>query len=310
MTKVLVTGGAGFIGSNLVSRLIENGHSVIVFDNLSSGKLENLHSVRNKPNFHFMQGDILNEAALHKAFRGVDTIMHLAALIDISASITDPSKTNEVNATGTLNMLQAATKANTVNRFIFASSTAVYGDTEILPIKETAPPKPISPYAASKIAGEAYCNAFARCHGLNTVALRFFNVYGPRNEKSPYSGVITKFLRQALNCETLTVYGDGKQTRDFIHINDIVDALVLALEAKDVDGEVFNVCTGTPTSINKLVDTLRNVTEKELHVKFAPARAGEIKFSYGDPSKAAEKLRFTSKVSLQEGLSLLMKSTT
>jgi UDP-glucose 4-epimerase len=310
MKKILVTGGAGFIGSNLVSHLIEKGHSVIVLDNLSSGKLENLSAVRNSPNFHFIQGDIQDKAALHEAFRGVDAVAHLAALIDVSASVIDPSKTHEVNVTGTLNLLQAAEKENTVNRFVFASSTAVYGDAEVLPIKENTALRPISPYAASKVAGEAYCNAFTKCHGLSTVILRFFNVYGPRNEKSPYSGVITKFLRQAVNGEVLTIYGDGKQTRDFIHINDIVDAIVLALEAKEVDGEAFNICTGLPTSINKLVETLHGVTERDLQVKHAPARGGEIKFSQGDPSKAAEKLKFTAKVSLQEGLNLLIKSTT
>ena len=310
MKKILVTGGAGFIGSNTVSRLIEKGYSVTVLDNLSSGKLENLSVVRNNPNFSFMQGDIRNKAVLHEAFCGVDAIVHLAALIDVSASVVDPLKTHEVNATGTLNLLQAAEKENTVGKFVFASTTAVYGDAETLPIKENSAPKPISPYAASKVAAEAYCNAFTKCHGLSSVILRFFNVYGPKNEKSPYSGVITKFLRQALNSEVLTVYGDGKQTRDFIHINDVVDAVVLALEAKEVGGEAFNVCTGTPISINKLVEALHLATVRDLRVTYAPARWGEIKFSHGDPSKTAEKLKFTAKVSLQEGLKLLLKSST
>jgi UDP-glucose 4-epimerase len=310
MKKILVTGGAGFIGSNLVSRLVEKGHSVIVLDNLSSGKLENLSAVRNNPDFHFIRGDIQDKAALHEAFCDVDAVVHLAALIDVSASVIDPSKTHEVNVTGTLNLLQAAEKANSVNRFVFASSTAVYGDAEVLPIKENTALRPISPYAASKVAGEAYCNAFTKCHGLSTVILRFFNVYGPRNEKSPYSGVITKFLRQAVNGEVLTIYGDGKQTRNFIHINDVVDAIVLALDAKEAEGEVFNVCTGRPISINKLVDAVRVATGRDLHVTYAPARRGEIKFSHGDPSKATEKLKFTAKVSLQEGLNLLIKSTT
>jgi len=310
MRKILVTGGAGFIGSNLVPCLIKKGYSVIVFDNLSSGKLENLSTVRNNPNFHFIQGDIQNKAALREAFCMVDAVVHLAALIDTSASVIDPLKTHEVNATGTLNTLQAATKENTVNRFVFASSTAVYGNAEALPIKEDTVPTPISPYAASKVAGEAYCNAFTKCYDLGTVILRFFNVYGPRNEKSPYSGVITKFLRQALNGEVLTMYGDGKQTRDFIHVNDIVNAIMLALDAKGVNGEIFNVCTGSPTSISKLVETLDGVMKQDLRVNYAPPRAGEIKFSYGDPSKAAEKLKFTAKVSLQEGLNLLFKFKT
>ena len=310
MKKILVTGGAGFIGSNIVPRLIEKGHSVTVLDNLSSGKLENLRTVRNSPNFQFIQGDVQNKTTLHKALCMVDAVVHLAALIDIPASVTSPLKTHEVNATGTLNTLEAAIKENTVKRFVFASSTAVYGNAEALPIMESTPPTPISPYAASKVAGEAYCNAFTRCYGLSTVILRFFNVYGPRNEKNPYSGVITKFLDQALNGEVLTIYGDGKQTRDFIHVNDIVDAIVLALEAKGMDGEIFNVCTGSPTSISELVEALHGVVKQDLRVNHASPRAGEIKFSYGDPSKAAEKLQFTAKVSLHEGLKLLLKSTT
>ena len=310
MKKILVTGGAGFIGSNIVPRLIEKGHSVTVLDNLSSGKLENLRTVRNSPSFQFIQGDVQNKTTLHKALCMVDAVVHLAALIDIPASVTSPLKTHEVNATGTLNTLEAAIKENTVKRFVFASSTAVYGNAEALPIMESTPPTPISPYAASKVAGEAYCNAFTRCYGLSTVILRFFNVYGPRNEKNPYSGVITKFLDQALNGEVLTIYGDGKQTRDFIHVNDIVDAIVLALEAKGMDGEIFNVCTGSPTSISELVEALHGVVKQDLRVNHASPRAGEIKFSYGDPSKAAEKLQFTAKVSLHEGLKLLLKSTT
>ena len=310
MKKILVTGGAGFIGSNIVPRLIEKGHSVTVLDNLSSGKLENLRTVRNSPNFQFIQGDVQNKTTLHKALCMVDAVVHLAALIDIPASVTSPLKTHEVNATGTLNTLEAAIKENTVKRFVFASSTAVYGNSAALPIMESTPPTPISPYAASKVAGEAYCNAFTRCYGLSTVILRFFNVYGPRNEKNPYSGVITKFLDQALNGEVLTIYGDGKQTRDFIHVNDIVDAIVLALEAKGMDGEIFNVCTGSPTSISELVEALHGVVKQDLRVNHASPRTGEIKFSYGDPSKATEKLKFTAKVSLHEGLTLLLKSTT
>jgi UDP-glucose 4-epimerase len=306
MKKVLVTGGAGFIGSNLVLRLIEKGHSVIVLDNLSSGKLENLSGVRNNPNFCFIQGDIRDKAALHEAFCGVDAVVHLAALIDVSASVIDPLKTHEVNVTGTLNMLQAA--ENKVDRFVFASSTAVYGNAEALPIKETEVLRPISPYAASKVAGEAYCNAFAGCYGLDAVALRFFNVYGPRNENSPYSGVITKFLRKACNNEVLTIEGDGEQTRDFIHVSDVAEALVLALERKQLQGEVFNICTGVPTSVNQLVNVLRSVTGKNLRVKHDSPRQGDIRESFGDPAKAMDKLGFKSKISLKKGLEMLLKT--
>jgi UDP-glucose 4-epimerase len=203
--------------------------------------------------------------------------------------------------------LQEAARCK-VGRFVFASSTAVYGDVKTLPVKEVEAVNPISPYAASKAAGEAYCKAFLGCYGLSTVMLRFFNVYGPRNANSPYSGVITKFLQQAAKGGELRIYGDGEQTRDFIHVNDIVQALILALEAKDVDGEVFNACTGKPTSINMLADDVRATTGKDSTIVHAPAREGEIKFSYGDPSKALNKLKFKSQVGLREGLGLLLQS--
>ncbi|MGA3290979.1 MAG: SDR family NAD(P)-dependent oxidoreductase [Candidatus Bathyarchaeia archaeon] len=308
-SNVLVTGGAGFIGSHLVPRLLEKGHSVTVLDNLSNGKLKNLDGVLDHPKFMFQRGDIRDKTILNAVLDGKDSIVHLAALIDISASVTDPSQNYEVNVDGTFNMLHAAIK-HKVKKFVFASSTAVYGDVKTLPVQENSVLRPISPYAASKVSGEAYCSAFANCFGLETIALRFFNIYGLRSENSPYSGVITKFLQQAAKDEVLTIYGDGKQTRDFIHVNDIVDALILALEVKEENGEIFNICTGIPTSINNLVETLQLATGRDLHVNHAQAREGEIKFSYGDPSKAAEKLKFTAKVSLQKGLDLLLKSAT
>jgi UDP-glucose 4-epimerase len=229
------------------------------------------------------------------------------AIVDVAASVTNPELTHDVNASGTLNVLRAAAN-NGVKKFVFASSTAVYGDTETLPAKEDTALRPLSPYAASKAAGEAYCNAFAVCYGINTVVLRFFNAYGPRNENSPYSGVITEFLKKALNDEPLRVEGDGKQTRDFIHVNDVTDALVQALENDGLKADVFNVCTGVPTSINGLADALREVTGRDLRITHAPPRAGDIRFIYGDPSKAAEKLKFKSKTSLQQGLRLLLES--
>ncbi|MCW4009019.1 MAG: SDR family NAD(P)-dependent oxidoreductase [Candidatus Bathyarchaeota archaeon] len=302
--KILVTGGAGFIGSHLVSLLLEKGYLVVVLDNLSSGKQENLNAVRENPHFRFVRGDIRDPAVIQEAMDGADAVVHLAALIDVAASVADPALTHEVNVTGTLNVLQAAVKCG-VSRFVFASSTAVYGDVQSLPVKESEVLQPISPYAASKAACEAYCSAFAGSFGVDVAALRFFNVYGPKNENSPYSGVITKFLRQATSDQVLTVEGDGEQTRDFIHVSDIAKALTLALEAKHLCSKVFNVCTGVPTSINGLVDALRTVTGKDLHVKYCPSRVGDIRFSYGDGSKAAEELGFTAHVNMLEGLRLL-----
>ena len=303
--KILVTGGAGFIGSHLILELLKRKHSVVVFDNLCSGKISNLKEISEKNGFEFIEGDIRDESKLKAAFKGVDSVVHLAALIDITASMTNPAATNDVNVTGTLNVLQEAARCK-VRKLVFASSTAVYGDTQTLPINENVNVNPISPYAASKLAGEAYCKAFAGSYGLSTVVLRFFNVYGPRSEKSPYCGVITKFLQQANKGEALNIFGDGKQTRDFINVKDIVEALILALEAHEVGGEIFNICTGIPTSINDLARAVQVATRKDLKITHAPAREGEIRFSYGDPSKATQKLHFKAKVSLSEGISSLI----
>lgn len=308
-TKILVTGGAGFIGSYLVPRLLAKGFSVAVLDNLYSGKLENLNGSCNDSHFKFVNADIRDTTALADAMRGVDAVVHLAALIDVAASVIDPAVTHEVNVTGTLNLLQAA-KRSKVKRFVFASSTAVYGDVRNLPVRENVTLQPISPYAASKAAAEAYCAAFAGCYGLDVVALRFFNVYGLGNENNPYSGVITKFLRKVLNGEALVVNGDGEQTRDFIHVGDVAAAIICALEKEGVSGGSFNVCTGVATSINQLVAALQSVTGKEVPVTYGPARQGDIRNSYGCPEKSAEKLGFKSSVNLEQGLKIMYNSFT
>jgi UDP-glucose 4-epimerase len=305
--KVLVTGGAGFIGSHLIPNLLKKGYSVVALDNLLTGKLENLKINRSNTRFSFIQSDIRDTQALSNAFFGVDAVIHLAALIDVAASVVDPLSTHEVNVTGTLNVLQAAVKSN-VKRLVFASSTAVYGDVKTLPVKETNVLKPISPYAASKAAAEAYVTAFANCYNLDAISLRFFNVFGKGNENNPYSGVITKFLCKALNNEGLTVNGDGEQTRDFIYVSDIAQAIICALQQEGLGGEVFNVCTGVPTSINQLVETLKLVTRKDLQVIHSQARQGDIHHSYGDPSKSAKILKFKSKIPLSNGLKKLLES--
>jgi len=304
--SVLVTGGAGFIGSHLVPRLLKSGHSVTVLDNLSSGKLENLKGVLDHPQFWFQRGDIRDSNISQGFFDGVDSVIHLAALIDISASVSDPIINNEVNVDGTFNMLHASVKHN-VKRFVFASSTAVYGDAKTLPLQENISLRPISPYAASKAAGEMYCSAFASCFGLETIALRFFNIFGLRSENSPYSGVITKFLQKIIKNEALPIDGDGEQTRDFIHVSDVVKAVILALEQEGLKGEVFNVCTGVPTSINQLAATLKTVTGKNPNVKHGPARLGDIRHNYGDPAKAKENLGFKATVDLAKGLQILFE---
>ncbi len=304
ISSVLVTGGAGFIGSHLVPSLLDRNYSVVVLDNLSSGTKENLQSIENRPGFIFIRGDVRNLEDVKKAAKDVDAILHLAALIDVSASVADPLETFKVNVTGTLNLLQEAVKRN-IQRFVLASSTAVYGDPKAFPIKEESPIQPISPYAASKAAAEAFCSAYAGCYMLDTVRLRFFNVYGPRNENSPYSGVITKFLRKALVNEALTIEGDGEQNRDFIHVEDVVQALIAALEGRNLRGEAFNICTGRPTSVNGLAEIIRDVAKKELRITHNKPRIGDIRFSYGDPSKAASMLGFRAKIDLRDGIKLL-----
>lgn len=304
ISKILVTGGAGFIGSHLIVELLRKGYSIVVFDNLSSGKMQNVRKFADRGDFEFKKGDVRDRLAVSEAMCGVDAVVHLAALIDIAKSVADPAETHEVNVNGTLNVLQEAVRRG-VRRFIFPSSAAVYGDCEVLPIKEDAELKPLSPYGASKVSGEAYCQAFCRCYGLETTTLRPFNVYGSGNERNPYSGVITKFLKSANSNQALTVNGDGEQTRDFMFIDDVVVAIMLSLENEKLNGEVFNVCTGQPVSINRIVEVLEGIIGKDLKVKHGPAKKGEIRFSYGDPEKAARILKFRASASLREGLEKL-----
>lgn len=306
-SKILVTGGAGFIGSHTVPTLIERNYDVTVLDNLTTGKLENLKNVNQSQNFTFIQGDIRNQTQLLRATKNIKAVVHLAAQIDIAKSVENPTETHEINATGTLNLLQAAA-ANNVEKIIFASSTAVYGDAQKLPITEDAPLKPLSPYAASKVAGEAYCSAYANCYNLNTVSLRFFNVYGKGNENNPYSGVITKFIQKALKNEAVTIEGNGEQTRDFIHVSDTTEAICLALEHKTAKTGIFNVCTGVPTSINQLAKALQKATGRNLQSVHGAERKGVIRQSYGDPAKAADILGFKCSIDLQTGLEGLLKA--
>jgi len=301
LQKILVTGGAGFIGSHLTEKLLGKGYSVVVLDNMTTGNPENLKPFSKLPNFELKKGDVRDRLAVAEATCGTDAVVHLAALIDVEKSVLDPAPTHEVNATGTLNVLQEAVRQG-VKRFVLASSAAVYGDTEKLPIKEDTPPKPLSPYAASKTSAEAYCQAFAKSYALNTIILRPFNVYGPRSANSPYSGVITKLLKAAATNDAFTIQGDGRQTRDFIHVNDVAQAITLALENQKTTAETLNVCTGIPVSINQLVQATEKATEKTLKTNHGPPRKGDIKHSYGDPAKATEQLKFKATTTLQQGL--------
>jgi dTDP-glucose 4,6-dehydratase len=307
-SEILVTGGAGFIGSHIVDRLLDEGFKVRVLDNLSTGEKKNLAQHQNKKSFQFIEGDIRNFDLVKKTVKGVDAVIHEAALVSVTRSVENPLLSKEINVTGTVNLLKACVDAH-VKRFIYASSCAVYGDTETLPNHENLAPKPLSPYAADKLAAENYVKVFHDVYGLETVSLRYFNVYGPRQKYGPYSGVISILINRLLANKPPIIYGDGKQTRDFINVKDVVEANMLALSKRKTVGEVFNISTGEATTINKLTETIQKIMGKtSLKPVHAEPRPGDIKHSYGDITKARKNLEYEPKVQLEKGLSELVKS--
>jgi len=278
--RVLITGGAGFIGSNLARNLCRD-NQVTILDDLSSGSLENLREILDQVNF--IQGSIVKNDTLENIFRGMDVVVHLAAIASVNQSIENPALVNDVNITGTLNVLIAA-RNNKVKKFVFASSAAVYGNQISLPIKETAVLDPQSPYAVTKITGEYYCDVFNKIFDLQTTCLRYFNVFGPKqNPNSHYSSVISKFISLMSQDKQPTIFGDGTQTRDFVFINDIVDATIKASES-DLTG-VFNVGSGSSTTINALAKDINLIMGKKLQPKIEEPKAGDIKHSLADISK-------------------------
>ena len=305
--RVLVTGGAGFVGSHLVDGLISEDLDVAVLDDFSSGRRENLSLHFGKPNFCLVKGDVRDKASVRRALEGVDVVFHLAAIVSIDFSVKNPLLVNEVNVGGTLNVLRESLEAG-VKRFVYASSCAVYGDPVYLPINEGHSTKPMSPYGVSKLAAEHYCKVFYEVYGLETICLRFFNVYGPRQVIGPYSGVITKFIERLKRGEEPIIYGDGKQTRDFVFVRDVVDACLRAMRRKDCVGNDINVGTGVEVSVNRLANLLAELFN--LHsIKFvyAEPRAGDIRKSCADLSKAERLLGYKPKVSLREGLAILLR---
>lgn len=307
-SEILVTGGAGFIGSHLVDRLLDEGFKVKVLDNLSTGEKKNLAQHQNKKTFQFIEGDIRNCELVKKTVKGVDAVIHEAALVSVTRSLENPLLSNEINVTGTLNLLKSCVDAH-VKRFVLASSCAVYGDTETLPNHENLMPKPLSPYAADKLAAENYAKIFYDVYGLETVILRYFNVYGPRQKYGPYSGVISTFINCLLENKPPTIYGDGEQKRDFINVKDVVEANMLALTRREAAGEVFNISTGEPITINKLTETIQKIMGKSfLKPVHAEPRPEDIKHSYGDITKARRNLGYEPKAQLEMGLSELVKS--
>ena len=289
--KFAITGGAGFIGSNLAEALAAE-NEVIVIDDLSFGKLDNLAGI----NVKLIRGSVTDLTLLRSAFQNVDCVFHLAAIASVQKSVEDPLKTNEVNIGGTLNALVAARDAG-VKKFVFASSAAVYGDSPVLPKREDMTPDPKSPYAVTKVAGEHYCRVFQELYGLDTVALRFFNVFGPKQDpNSEYSGVISRFISSVLKGEQPVIYGDGEQTRDFVSVKDVVRACSHAAESNSVG--VFNVARGESTSLNRLVRILGEITGRDVRARYAQARAGDIRHSLAD----VEKLGYRPEHTVEDGL--------
>ena len=298
--RYLVTGGAGFIGSNTVDELVRRGESVVVLDDLSSGKEENLAEIRNK--ITFMKGSITDIEVVRKAMHEADYVLHLAARTSVPRSVKDPIETNRINIDGTLNVLVAARDAK-VKRVVFAASSSAYGETPTLPKVETMQPQPISPYGVTKFVGELYAQTFGRCYGLENVSLRYFNIFGPRQDpSSPYSGVLAKFCTAFLEETQPVVFGDGEQTRDFTYVENAVQANLLACEAAAANGKVFNVGTGGRTSLNSVLKVLAEISGAKLEAQYEPARDGDIRDSQADIAQAREILGYDPPVQFAEGL--------
>jgi nucleoside-diphosphate-sugar epimerase len=298
--RYLVTGGAGFIGSNTVDELVRRGHGVVVLDDLSAGKEENLAEVRNK--ITFIKGSISDIEIVQKAMQQAEFVLHLAARTSVPRSVKDPIETNRINIDGTLNVLVAA-RDNKVKRVVFAASSSAYGETPVLPKVESMQPQPISPYGVTKFVGELYAQVFGRCYGLETVCLRYFNIFGPRQDPdSPYSGVLSRFASAFLNEEPPVVYGDGEQTRDFTFVDNAVQANLLACEASGAGGKVLNVGTGQRISLNQTLELLRQFAGIPLAAKYDHPREGDIRDSQADITQAREILQYEPTVLFEEGL--------
>src|SRR5215470_12707219 len=300
--RYLVTGGAGFIGSSTVDELVQRGHSVVVLDDFSAGKEENLAEVRNK--ITFIKVIITDISDVRRAMHVAEFVLDLAALTSVPRSVKDPLETNRINVEGTLNVLVAARELR-VKRVVFAASSSAYGETPTLPKVETMQPMPISPYGVTKYVGELYGQAFLKCYGLETVSLRYFNIFGPRQDPaSPYSGVLAKFCTAFLEDTQPVVFGDGGQTRDFTFVDNAVHANLLACEAPNVAGKVFNVGCGDRISLNQVLATLRKISGKALEAKYDPLREGDIRDSQADVSQARKLLGYEPQVGFEQGLQI------
>jgi nucleoside-diphosphate-sugar epimerase len=303
MTSTLVTGGAGFIGSHLVEALLKRGQQVRVLDNFSTGRAANLAHLSG---VDIITGDVRDEALVNSLVREVDYVLHLAAVVSVPQSMADPALTNAVNIEGTLNLLNAA-RQHGLKRLVLSSSCAVYGDNDDLPLKETSQTKPLSPYAATKLMGEIYCQTYQRAYGVPTVCLRYFNIYGPRQDPNgPYAAAIPKFIQRLKNHQAPIIYGDGTQTRDFVYVADVVRANLLACDQEAAIGQVFNITTGRGVSLVELMDELSDLLDVQIQPEFQAERAGDIKHSLGNGDLIAKTLLFAPATTLREGLRNLL----
>ena len=298
--RYLVTGGAGFIGSNIVDELVRRGHDVAVLDDLSSGKRTNLGQVAGKVDLQV--GSITDLDTIQKACEGVDYVIHLAARTSVPRSVKDPIESNRINIDGTLNVLVAARDAK-VRRVVFAASSSAYGETPILPKIETMPPAPISPYGVTKYVGELYAQVFGRVYGLENACVRYFNVFGPRQDPtSQYSGVLSRFMLAVLEGKMPVIYGDGEQSRDFTFIENVVDETLRACEAPDASGRVFNGGTGSRITLNQVIHLLAKISGQPIEAVYDPPRNGDIRDSQADISLARRVLGYEPRVQFEEGL--------
>jgi nucleoside-diphosphate-sugar epimerase len=299
MASYLITGGAGFIGSHLAEELTRRGHSVRVVDNLVTGKRRNLEHI---PGVEFLEGDLADLSCAKDAVRGMNYVLHQAGIPSVPRSVKDPITSNRANIDGSLNLLVAARDAG-VTRVVNAGSSSAYGNTATLPKHEGLPAQPLSPYALQKYVAEQYCQLFTRLYGLETVTIRYFNVFGPRQDPgSPYSGVISLFATALLEGRQPTIYGDGEQTRDFTYVANVVDGVLRACDATDASGEVINVATGGRISLNMLVEAMNTIAGTSLRPVYTEPRTGDVTHSQADVSKARRVLGYVPLVTLEEGL--------
>ena len=299
-TRFLLTGGAGFIGSHIVKRLVGEGAVVRVVDNLSTGQVARLENLR--CSIEYVEADLADNLVSDEVVKDVDYVLHQAAIPSVQRSVCDPIGTNRANVTATLNLLESCRKAK-VRRFVYAASSSAYGDTEVLPKSEEMPPNPLSPYALQKLVGEHYCKLYYSLYGLETVCLRYFNVFGPgQDPHSEYSAVIPKFISKLLINELITVYGDGEQSRDFTYVENVVDANLLALQATKACGKVLNVGCGERITLNTLIQLLEEIVGVKAKVSYSASKPGDVRHSLADINLARRLLEYEPKVMVKEGL--------